>query len=326
MHVAVIGAGLSGLACAHRLREAGAAVRVFDKARGPGGRLATRRTAQWQADIGAQYFTAREPDFLEAVQGWARAGVVAEWHVSLAWLERGAARPVADGEVRWVGIPRMSAITRHLADAMDVEPGQRIEALGGTGSGWRLHGDGGDTHGPFDAVAVALPAPQAAALLEPANPALAREVAAVPMQGCWAAVLTVDATAMPFDGAFVVDHPLRWIAHDGGKPGRDGSSTWVAHAAPGWSDARIEQTAEATLPELVAQFEDATAAPGSAHGLLAHKWRYSQSTRSRDAGCLFDAEQGIGACGDWCNGNRVEGAWTSGRRLAARILEAAGGA
>ena len=41
--VAVIGAGLAGAACARGLQAAGVQVTVFDKSRGVGGRLATRR-------------------------------------------------------------------------------------------------------------------------------------------------------------------------------------------------------------------------------------------------------------------------------------------
>ena len=44
--VAVIGAGIAGAACARALTLAGHSVRVFDKSRGPGGRLATRRV-EW---------------------------------------------------------------------------------------------------------------------------------------------------------------------------------------------------------------------------------------------------------------------------------------
>ena len=64
VRLAIIGAGISGLSCADRLREAGFDLVVFDKARGPGGRMATRRveTAQGIAhlDHGAQYFTVRD--------------------------------------------------------------------------------------------------------------------------------------------------------------------------------------------------------------------------------------------------------------------------
>ena len=45
--VAVVGAGLAGAVCAQQLSLSGWRVQVFDKSRGAGGRLATRR-AQWQ--------------------------------------------------------------------------------------------------------------------------------------------------------------------------------------------------------------------------------------------------------------------------------------
>lgn len=322
MQVAIIGAGIAGLACAERLAHAGATVQVFEKARGPGGRLSTRRSGDWQADIGAQYFTARDSGFREAVSDWEQAGVVAPWDASAVRLDAGASDRVEDGQARWVGVPRMSALTRHLADEIGVEFGRRITDIKAVDGGWQLFNEQSEAWGPFDAVAVAIPAPQAAALLEPAAPSLAAESGAVPMAGCWAAVLAVDGAGIPWEAAFVIDHPLRWIAHDGGKPGRDGSATWVAHAGPEWSDARMEQTAEATLPELVALFEEATGTTGRVRGLLAHKWRYSQSRQALASGCLFDPQARIGACGDWCGGHRVEDAWLSGRELAGQMLDA----
>ena len=53
--IAVIGSGIAGLACARRLSDAGYAPILFDKGRGIGGRLATRRTPDGrQFDHGAQ--------------------------------------------------------------------------------------------------------------------------------------------------------------------------------------------------------------------------------------------------------------------------------
>ena len=324
MRIAIIGAGIAGLACAQRLSDSAIDVRLFDKARGPGGRLATRRGDAWQADIGAQYFTAREPAFRAAVGAWAEAGVIARWNVEPVRLGRASPAVSANAVERWVGVPRMSALTRHLAAGLDVESGRRIEAIEG-GPGWYLRDHEGATHGPFDAVVSAVPAPQAATLLRPAAPALAEEAAAVAMQGCWAGVLTVDGERPAFDAAFVTDHPLRWIARDGSKPGRDGSATWVAHADPDWSDQRLEWTPEAALPVLASLFADATGLPANAvRGLAAHKWRYSRSREPHRAGFLFDPRLALGACGDWCNGDRVEGAWLSGDQLASRILATVG--
>ena len=52
--VAIVGAGLSGLSCAHALQAQGVKVTVFDKSRGVSGRMSTRRGDGWQADHGAR--------------------------------------------------------------------------------------------------------------------------------------------------------------------------------------------------------------------------------------------------------------------------------
>jgi renalase len=85
-HIAVIGAGIAGLSCATQLQEAGLKVSVFDKSRGPGGRMSTRRGDDWQCDHGAQYFTARDADFQAEVARWQAAGVAALWQPRLAVL------------------------------------------------------------------------------------------------------------------------------------------------------------------------------------------------------------------------------------------------
>ena len=50
--VVVVGAGVAGLQCARRLRDAGLQVVVLDKARGVGGRVATRRVDGQPVDHG----------------------------------------------------------------------------------------------------------------------------------------------------------------------------------------------------------------------------------------------------------------------------------
>jgi predicted NAD/FAD-dependent oxidoreductase len=83
-HIAVIGAGIAGTACASALQRAGYQVSLFDKSRGPGGRMSTRRGEDWQCDHGAQYFTARAPAFRAEVARWEAAGVAAQWHAQVS--------------------------------------------------------------------------------------------------------------------------------------------------------------------------------------------------------------------------------------------------
>ena len=82
-NLAVVGAGIAGLACATRLQEAGLKVSLFEKSGGAAGRMSTRRGNGWQCDHGAQYFTARHPDFRAEVARWQRAGVAGLWNPRL---------------------------------------------------------------------------------------------------------------------------------------------------------------------------------------------------------------------------------------------------
>ena len=129
LEIAVIGAGISGLVCARLLSESGYHVRVFDKARGPGGRMATRRTGPLLFDHGAQYFTVRDPHFRRWVESWEADGLAARWEGKLAVVRAGEIALKDDATERWVGVPGMSAICRHLATGLDVNFGYQIVLL-----------------------------------------------------------------------------------------------------------------------------------------------------------------------------------------------------
>ena len=68
MHdVIVLGAGVSGLQCARRLKSAGADVLLVDRADKPGGRCATRVFEGQPADYGPLFVHGSDPAFLAAV-------------------------------------------------------------------------------------------------------------------------------------------------------------------------------------------------------------------------------------------------------------------
>jgi len=126
LRVAVIGAGIAGLAAASALQEHGHRVRVFEKSRGPGGRSATRRVDHLHFDHGAAYFTASEPAFRDAVSGWRACGTIDAWTPETARVVQGALRPATDRRERFVAVPGMSALGRHLGAGMSIHPGVRV--------------------------------------------------------------------------------------------------------------------------------------------------------------------------------------------------------
>ena len=93
MRIAIVGAGMAGLSCGQRLSRLGHEVRLFDKGRGPGGRMATRRMEDGGTtlhfDHGAQYFAAKDPTFRAIVEDWRAEGLVAR---ALDHTEQGRGR------------------------------------------------------------------------------------------------------------------------------------------------------------------------------------------------------------------------------------------
>jgi renalase len=328
--IAIIGAGLAGLSCAHALRQAGHTVHVFDKSRGPSGRMSTRRAEDalgpWQCDHGAQYFTARDAAFRAEVARWQQAGVAALWDARLRSFDGQAWTTLETPLERFVGTPRMTSpcgwLAQQLISGADSAATTRwqttVQQLQRQADGWALTSAEHGTHAErYGAVLLAVPAPQAVPLMDLVAPEAAAVAASARMRGSWAVMVRCAApVALPFDGAFVNTGPLRWVARDSSKPGRSGPETWLLHASPEWSEAHIECDAAEVLPVLLHAFADLGGPQPAQVQATAHRWRYADTEPALTLGCWWDASARLGMCGDWLNGGKVEGAWLSGRALA----------
>ena len=310
MRIAIVGAGMAGMSCGQRLSRLGYEVRLFDKGRGPGGRMATRRMEDGGTtlhfDHGAQYFTAREPRFVDQVAHWEASGVAARW--------------AAAGDDAWVGTPAMNAPLKAMAGELGVQFGTRIEQLVRDGEGWQIDGEGAPD-ARFDAVLVAVPAEQAGPLLQPHAPAMATLADQTASDPCWTLMAGFEAPLALVQDTLRQRGPIGWAARNNAKPGRASEECWVVQASPEWSRAHLEEDAETVAAALLAELAEANAGPLPRQlGATAHRWRFARSgTAGEEA--LWDAEQRIGVCGDWLIGPRVEAAYMSGLLLA----EAVGG-
>ena len=214
----------------------------------------------------------------------------------------------------------MSAPGRWLADRLTVITQATVNQLQRRSDGWHLRSaEHAWLDERFDAVLLALPAPQAFALLNPLARNLAEVARSATMRGAWAMMLRfTSAVALPFDAAFVETGPLRWIARDSSKPNRRGLETWVFHASPEWREAHIEDDAARLAQELLHAFGQLGGSEPAAWS--AHRWRYADTEAAPGTVFSWDADYSLGLCGDWLNGGKIEGAWLSGKALARRII------
>jgi predicted NAD/FAD-dependent oxidoreductase len=313
--VAVIGAGLAGIACAHRLAGAGVPVRVFESHRAAGGRLATRRYEAASFDHGAQYFTISDPGFRQVVADAHGAGAVGLWQPD--WPDRRR----EDGEL-WVGTPGMTALPRFLARGLDIEYGARIVRLERGRRGWALLDHRGAAHVDFGLVVLAMPAPSAAALAEP-HTMMAARVWSTAMAPCWAVMVAFEEplAGVP-DASFVDDPVLPWFARNGSKPGRDTPQSWVLHAGTDWSRLEFDRPAGEVQKALLKRFSERIGRALPRPRLSdSHRWRHARVEAPLGEAFLLDRDVGIGFCGDWCLGARVEAAFLSGDALGTALVE-----
>lgn len=322
---AVIGAGIAGLRCAQRLADAGHEVVVLDKGRGPGGRCATRRVGDWHFDHGAQYFTARSEAFRQQALTWLDEGTVARWEGTIVALESpGTRRPLTGQPDRYVGTPGMNAMAKSMAGELDVRCGVRIDAVERSEQGWLLQSAG---HEPIsaDRLVVTAPPVQTAALLEAALPALAREVAQVAMQPCWAVMLGFAAGAnrppLEFDAAFVDASPVSWMASSTSRPDRPATPGWLIHGSFDWSALHRDSPSDEVIAVLSQEFQRLTGIKDQPDLAMAHRWLYAQADQPLDCEYRVSQDGSVWIAGDWLAGSRVEGAWRSGQAAAEAILE-----
>ncbi len=278
--------------------------------------MSTRRTSQGLSfDHGCQYFSASDRRFVRCVTAWRTAGIVDSWQGRAVELDRGVVMELEPTTTRYVGVPGMNAVCKHLAAGLDVRCGIRVDVVRRVSECWRLSDAVGAELGSFEAVIVAVPSTQSVDLLE-AAPRLAQVARSAAMTSCWA-VMAAFAEPVPFpaDAVAIRNSSLVWVARNSSKPHRNhANDCWVLQASADWSKRHLHRDRAWVAKTLVDEFaaELGISAMEPIH-VSAHRWKYGMPENfPTHAKSLLDRQLQIGVCGDWCQGNRVEAAYLSG--------------
>ncbi len=352
----VLGAGLSGLACARALREAGVDVRVRDRGRRPGGRLGGRTLRggalpDHLVDTGAAYFTvdgdprhlgtgaprAGDDGFAAVVDRLARAGVVAPWTDTFHLAGPRGVTGTKTGPLRWRAPGGLRGLADALAEGLDVAHDAAATSVGVRDGLPAVDGE------VSDAVVLAMPDPQASALLEAADaPALAaaRDLLDTPWDpsivvwGRWqerwwpaldAAFVTDDGIGGPGAGARGPGEPMVSLVLDDGRRRGDDQAVLVVHTLPSYAAGHLQRPGEVVTHVLARAAAllgvDDVPAPLDAGAM---RWSLSAPQRGHEEpfhlAALADGH--LGVCGDgWGGPSKVSRAWTSGHELGVELAE-----
>ncbi len=293
--VLVVGAGISGAACAARLRAAGIAVTVRERGRSPGGRLAAPTLHGRRVDLGAAYFTVADDDFARVVDGWRARGLARPWTDTFD-VAGGEAKT---GPVRWAAHRGLRSLVRDLHG--EIACASPVVTAPDPG---------------FDVTVLAMPDPQAQRLAGNAAIDWVDYEPVIAVAAGW------SRRAWPIaDAAFVNDDPdVTLVVDDGARRG-DGAAVLVAHTTAGLARRQLRAPGGAVAPVLAAlrRALGITPTPEWTH---AHRWTYAKPGGTH-GDAPFALDDALGVCGDsWCPSGspRVESAWLSGDRLGAELV------
>ena len=258
----------------------------------------------------------------------------------VSWASVEAALPAR--EPHWVAVPAMSRLPQRWAEPLSASGAlhlnsqvTRIAPDARAPARWQLHtrDTGGlqSVHTGFDAVLLALPPSSVRELLLNSKQASAAidSLSSVDVAPCWTLMVAFPNAAQPglqtlgpqWNAARSTHHRVAWLTRESSKPGREQIERWTVQASAAWSREHENDSAARVTAKLLKAFAEIAgirATPAYAEVML---WRQAQTVVPLGQPYLWDGTLGIGLCGDWCTGHRVEDAFVSGLELALRVLE-----
>lgn len=318
--VAIIGAGMAGLTIATYLQKQNFDVTIFDKGRGVGGRMSSRRTDWGYLDHGTQYFRIQHPDFQKFTEKYQK--IIQSWQGNFAtWIE-GKLIPDDDTEIKYVPLTSMNNLCKAIAEGLTIHLQTRITKLE-KAQNWTLIAENRQEYQNFDLVIITAPPAQTADLLASHTPITA-EIKQIEMLPCFSLMLIPEkSVTLPYDG-IKFEHPiLGWLSVNGSKPERENNSGLIIQSNFSWATANLETDKEEITNILVKTVNELFALKlDSFKYKSVHLWRYALPSKSHQQGYFYDDKNQLAVCGDWCLSGKVESAFLSAYSLSLAIEKA----
>jgi renalase len=311
LRAGIVGAGIAGASCAGTLAAAGWEVDVFEKARGAGGRLSTRRLEEGWATLGSPFISAKRNPFRSQLRDWARKG----WLTPLRDVMHGRANKSwaqAQLQNHYTPLIEPSQLVRQMLGEVRLHTSTSVSAI----QPRTIILENGQTMSNYDCVICSVPVPQAIPLLG-ALPRLVERLGDVHYRPIWSFLMRWEggpaADVIKFD-----DHLIDLAVRQSGS----GKDLWMVHSSHEFAETYINAS----------QMEASTRAASALMGLLglpwpvevevSHLWRYAKPEASIGGFWLGDRENRVALIGDGIAGAGVERAWESGVRLAESLVQA----
>lgn len=321
--IAIIGAGISGLALANTIKN-NAEIELFEKSRGFGGRVATRRANDFNFDHGAQFFKVKTLEFHNYIQPMLDQNIIKLWEARFIEIIDGKItnkRTWGNDPANYVGTPSMNSIGKYMAEGLNVQLSKKVERISKEDK-WVVYDENNEALGEYDWVISSIPPLQAQQMIPDLN-VIFPNIKEYEMLACFSLMLGYEQPLeLDFDAALVKGFDISWISVNSSKPSRDNNYTLLVHSTNKWAQENIEKDRDWVKDYLCDELKKIIPIKTEkAEYIGLQGWRYANIMKQKKGFEYFlNNENQIGLCGDWFIQGRIEAAYLSGTHLGKELL------
>ena len=321
-NIAVIGAGLAGITVASVINGR-FNVDVFEKSRGVGGRMSTRKETPFIFDHGAQFFKIKTSDFKNFLSELFSKKIIQPWRFKLAYFKNKhliKIELIKDQDSYFVGVPNMDSIIKYLSKNCNVILNTKIENIIRKDDKWTIYDQNKKYYGPYDWVILSIPAQQCTELITE-KISFYYLVENIKMKGCFSLMIGMsESLNLKYDAALIEKEDIAWFSINNSKPFRMNSHSLLINSSYEYAAKNLNTSKEKVLKHLLNISSKLTNCDLSKSTMIKiHQWKYVEAECSPKENYFIDYKEKIAVCGDWFINSRVEGAFLSGNDLAKKI-------
>jgi len=323
-NIAIIGAGITGITLANLLQEK-YNLTVFEKSRGVGGRMATRRAEPYQFNHGAQYFKIGNKEFKDFMQPLMVNKIIKPLKANQIEIlnKKVIKRTKIYNKKYFTAESKMNSVVKYLINNnLSIKLLCNIEKTLKENDKWFIIDSDKVSYGPYDWLLITIPPNQATKILYNSFKFL-DIIKKIKMRSCYSLMLGFDEIKeFDFDTALFLDEDVKWLSISKKILEKKEYYNLLINSSFNFAEQNINGSKDKISNYLIKQVSDILQCElnNYKHRAL-HFWKYAMSEKNNNLGSLFDEDLKVIVCGDWCMNGKVEGAFLSAKNAANKLLK-----
>ena len=323
-NVAVIGAGITGITLANLLQKK-VNLTVFEKSRGVGGRMATRRAKPYQFNHGTQYFKIENKKFKDFMQPLMRYKIIKPLETNQIEIlnKKIIKRTKIYNQKYYTAESNMNSVVKYLINNnFSIKLLCKIEKTVKENDKWFIIDSDKASYGPYDWLFITIPPNQALEILYN-NFKFLDIIKKIKMRSCYSLMLGFDKIKeFDFDTALFLDEDVQWLSIRKKIIENKKYYNLLINSSYNFAEKNVNSSKDKISNYLINQVSTILNCELNNYDHKAlHFWKYAMSEKNNNLGSFFDEDLKVIVCGDWCMNGKVEGAFLSAKDAASKLLK-----